>query len=95
MPFFPPSFDGKQLAMDKRRLWFAPREIPHALLDIRHKAWRDSLRFTNHAACRVHRHDAASVLAYDGSSLTLKWDNWGVETFNLNAEGEYVLAPTD
>lgn len=81
----------KQLAVDKQRLWFAPREIPHTVLEVQHKAWRDSLRFTDDAACRVHSHDTASVLAYDGTSLSLKWDNWGIEHFSRNEEGIFEL----
>lgn len=92
--FSHPLSPDKQSSVEKLQLWFAPDAVQHTELMLKHKGWTDSVRLTKTSACRTHRHDAASVLAYDGSSLTLKWDNWGVETFNLNAAGEYVLAPT-
>ena len=31
------------------------------------------------------------MLTYEGASLSLKWDNWGIEHFSRNEEGIYVL----
>lgn len=92
--FSHPLSSEKQSIVEKLMLWFAPDDVQHTELMLKHNEWSDPLRLTNDSACRTHCHDTASVLAYDGFSLTLKWDRWGIETFNLNAEGVYELAPT-
>lgn len=63
---------------------------PHELVRIRHRQWSDALRIAGNAACRIHRDDDADVLFFDDSFLSLKWDKWGTEHFQKEADGSYV-----
>lgn len=79
---------------DKWILCHNPTSMDHRLIRMRHPQWKDDVRLSSNVACRVHRADTASVVHESDTSITMKWDRWGIETFNLNAEGVYDLAPT-
>lgn len=79
---------------DKWRLCHTPASMDYRLIRMRHPQWNDDVRLASNVACRAHRADTASVVQESDTSITLKWDRWGIETFNLNAEGVYELAPT-
>ncbi len=80
----------KQRQAAKARLRHAPASTPHELVRIRHRQWSDALRIAGNAACRIHRDDDADVLFFDDSFLSLKWDKWGTEHFQKEADGSYV-----
>lgn len=79
---------------DKWLLCHNPTSMDYRLIRMRHPQWKDDVRLSSNVACRAHRADTASVVQESDTSITLKWDRWGIETFNLNAEGVYELAPT-
>ena len=64
------------------------------VLYLHHPQWNGPLRVMGSKAERLDKPDEAEVLHLDDTSITLKWDRWGIETFNLHAEGVYELAPT-
>lgn len=75
-----------------RQLYFVPSSLAHRVVNVSHPKWKDSLRLTDSVACRVHGGDAARVLSFDGNSLCLKWERWGVETFSRVSDSQFVLS---
>lgn len=82
----------KQLNANKRILQFSPSDIPHTILNMQHPSWQDKLLVVGEAACRASdAKDTATILTRTDTHLSLKWDNWGVEHFQRNNKGMYVL----
>lgn len=82
----------KQLNANKRILQFSPSEIPHTILNLQHPTWQDELLVVGEAACRASNDkDTATILNHTGTRISLKWDKWGVEHFQRNNKGIYVL----
>lgn len=56
-----------------------------------HPQWRDELILRGTRANRANRNDKADILLYDGTTLRLKWDNWGEESFVKDESGHFVF----
>lgn len=82
----------KQLNANKRILQFSPSDIPHTILNLQHPTWQDELLVVGEAACRASNDkDTATILNHTDTRISLKWDKWGLEHFQRNNKGIYVL----
>lgn len=82
----------KQLNANKRILQFSPSNISHTILNMQHPSWQGKLLVAGKAACRASNDkDTATILNYTDTRISLKWDKWGVEHFQRNNKGIYVL----
>lgn len=59
------------------------------VLYLRHADWADSLRIYGSSASRVSNGDRAVVKQFTPEMLTLKWENWGVESFRKQSDGSF------
>lgn len=66
-------------------------QIKDVRLFIVHPQWKDELILQGGRASRTNRNDKASILSYDGTTLRLKWDNWGEEAFVKAESGRYIF----
>lgn len=65
------------------------------VLFLRHPAWSDTLRIFGDTATRISSKEAADVLNFTSDRLTLKWHNWGEESFTRCEDGAYTLTASD
>lgn len=62
------------------------------LLFLVHPHWSSPVRLLGNRVRMLTKDEYATVLAFDGSSLRLKWDNWGEELFVMDDSGSFMLA---
>lgn len=70
----------------------APKED---VVFLRHPRWSDTLRIYGNTATRISSGDTADVLEFTPARLTLKWHNWGEESFTRREDGAYILTASD
>ncbi len=62
-------------------------------ISITHPKWTDNLVGIKDEPGRVKRErqgDEATIVELTDNSITISWDNWGVEQFDKGANGKYV-----
>ena len=86
----------KKLLSDYHREWAEFQVSDHPkTIQVYHPNWgrAEPLNFvTADRMMRAWRRDAATVLAFDGHRLIIKWDEYGTETFIKNNDGIYVYS---
>ena len=63
-----------------------------SFMEIGHPQWYDIVRIFGGRACRFQRNDWADVLSLTDEEVTLKWDQWGTETFRRRDDGSFFLS---
>lgn len=59
-----------------------------------HPSWADAFIIKDKRACReMAPKECGDIVSRAESEFTLKWDEWGIETFVKNKEGIWVLKP--
>ena len=66
----------------------APKED---VLYLRHPAWSDTLRVYGDTAFRISDGNQARVKEFAAARLTLKWNDWGEESFDKQLDGSYMF----
>ncbi len=66
----------------------APREETLFLI---HPQWMGTLRLYGNKAVRVDNGDKAQALAFDGQSLSLRWEQWGEEHYRRQPDASFQL----
>ncbi len=61
------------------------------ILELHHPEWHDLLQILGNRATRITRDDHASVIAFTPDRLTIRWDQWGEETYLRQPSGFYLL----
>ncbi len=63
-------------------------------ITINHPSWSDTLVPVQNEPGRVKRKDGgdfATIVELKPNSITISWDNWGIETFEKNENNIYVF----
>lgn len=64
-------------------------------LNLQHSFWKDTIEITpDKRFCRMTIKDCGVIIKQTKNSVTLKWDKYDEETFNLHSNGLYVLVDT-
>lgn len=87
---------GTRWTNDKDRLVFGSEAELDYRIPVVNPMWLgyiDRFRVFNGRFSREKNEDGGEVLEYDGNSITVRWDNWGIETYvkNENKKGFFFL----
>ena len=61
------------------------------VIELMHPYWADSFIILGSIGKRVAGNDEAYIIAFTPEEVTLKWKNWGTETFRKKETGAYEL----
>lgn len=66
---------------------FNKNDTPHVQWIFKHRHWQDKIIFEKETnKIRRLQGDKATIISIKDNQISVKWDNWGIETFECNTE---------